>query len=70
MSELVLCRSDGDFPGRPLYIQWKGDNRAVISVIAAWRTPQGKYYLVRTQDEAVFQCCYLESKDRWEMEER
>jgi hypothetical protein len=69
MSEIVECRSDGDYAGRPIRIRWQGKFMIVKEVLANWRTPQGKHYRVITQDEGVFDCWYSEVDDKWNVEE-
>jgi hypothetical protein len=69
MSELVECRSDGDYAGRPVRIHWQGKYRIVKEVLANWRTPEGKHYRVITRDEKAFECWYSESDDQWIVEE-
>jgi len=69
MSEIVECRSDGDYAGRPIRIQWQGKFLVVAEVLANWRTPQGKHYRVITRDNRAFDCQYSEVDDRWDIQE-
>jgi hypothetical protein len=63
----VECRSDYDFAGHPLAIWWLGDRLIVREVLNSWRTPSGKHYRVVTEEESIFDCCYLEEDDKWEI---
>jgi len=63
------CRSEIDYPGRPLAIHWQGCRRAVKTVLAGWRSPDGTGYRIITLDGSVFDCCYSVAKQTWQVSE-
>ncbi len=63
------CRSDTDYPGRPLAFHWESRRRVVESVLASWRTPEGTGYRIVTCDGAVFDCCYSALEQIWRVNE-
>jgi hypothetical protein len=67
--DLVECRSDGSYAGRPLVVGWQGERHLVKDVLAEWRSPEGNHFRVITQDEKAFECLYLESEDTWKIKE-
>ena len=68
--EIVECRSDGDYAGRPLAVHWQGTRLEVAQILASWRRPEGKCYRVSTQDGQVFELTYLEAPDVWVITEK
>ncbi len=70
MNDQVECRSDQDYAGRPLAVHWQGQRLAITRLIDTWRSPQGKGYLVQTEDDHLFELVYLELEDRWEISQR
>ncbi len=66
---LVECRSDGSYAGRPLAVSWQGARFVVKEVQAEWRSPEGKHFRVKTQQEKAFECLYLEAEDTWKVKE-
>jgi hypothetical protein len=63
--DIVECRSDGDYAGRPLALHWQGKRLEVAQVINSWRKPEGKCFRVSTADGEVFELTYLEAQDFW-----
>lgn len=65
MTDVVECRSDSDYAGRPRAFFWQGQRLEVESIVASWRTPQGKRFRVRVQDGRNFDVSYDETCDEW-----
>ncbi len=66
MSELVEVHSGYRYGERPLALHWEGQRLEVEAVIAAWRTPHGLQFRVRTADQRLFELTYQEANDQWE----
>ncbi len=66
--EIVECRSDQEYAGRPVALYWQGKHLLVAGLLQEWRTPEGKRFLVRTEDGAVFELNYHEVEDSWRIE--
>jgi hypothetical protein len=65
MAELVECRSDSDYAGRPVAVYWQGERLEVQEVLARWRTPGGIWFRVTAGRGQVFELCYDEGADAW-----
>ncbi len=65
MGDLVECRSEYDYAGRPTAVWWQGVRLEVAAVEAQWRTPDGKGFRVRTTDGQVFEVFYGAMNDEW-----
>ncbi len=65
MAERVECRSDFEYAQQPVALYWQGQRLRVSRVLAAWRTPQGKRFSVRTEDGQEFELVYDQTQDQW-----
>jgi len=63
--DLVNCRADHDYPGRPLAFTWQGIRFEVADVLVQYRTPQGCQFHVRTMDANIFGLDYDITTDTW-----
>lgn len=63
--ELVECHSGFAYAERPVALRWQDERLEIDLIEAQWRTPQGKYFRVRTQDGQIFVLCYAEQSDEW-----
>ncbi len=68
MDELVECRSDYAYAVRPIALTWDGRRLEVSEVRAEWRTPEGKWFRVLTEDGRAFQLSYHEADQTWQIE--
>lgn len=68
MSEPVECRSDDEYAQRPLAIVWQGQRLAVDAILASWRTPDGKHFRIRTQEQGIFDLYYDQTNDQWSIQ--
>ena len=67
MDVVVECHSGYTFPQRPKAIH-KDNVRLEIEVIETeWRSPQGKFFRVKTIDGSIFVLFYDESSDNWQI---
>lgn len=62
---VVECHSGHIYAERPTAVWWQGERIEVEAVEQQWRTPQGKWFRVRTRDGRVFELLYSETKDEW-----
>ena len=69
VSNHVFCHSGHEFAERPTAFIWQGERHQVKDVVARWRTPYGKRFLVRTADTRIFTVIYNESSGFWRIEQ-
>ncbi|MGD2251577.1 MAG: hypothetical protein PVF70_01535 [Anaerolineales bacterium] len=65
--ETVECHSGHAYGERPIAFQWEGNRLRVSEIEARWRTPKGRCFRVRTEDQSVFELCYDEESDDWQI---
>jgi hypothetical protein len=70
MMDVVECRSDNEYAGRPRALYWEGQRLEIESLLASWRTPQGKRFRVRLLDGRIFEVEYDETNDGWTIENK
>jgi hypothetical protein len=67
MSFPVICRSDSNYAERPLALFWQGQRYEIIEIVARWRTPAGRRFLVKTEDLMLFDLYYDENEKSWQV---
>jgi len=67
VSSPVFCRSDSDYAERPLALIWQGQRFEIIEILARWRTPEGRRFLVKTDNLMVFNLYYDENEKSWQV---
>ncbi|MGB8214418.1 MAG: hypothetical protein WCE68_12750 [Anaerolineales bacterium] len=65
MGELVECHSGFTYADRPVTLTWEGQRREILLILAQWRTPDERYFRVRTSDQKDFELSYCESVNEW-----
>ena len=70
MNDTVECRSGTGYAERPLALTWEGQRLEIEQVLSEWRTPAAKSFRVRTSDGQVFDLCYTEAADTWQIQQR
>jgi hypothetical protein len=55
---LVECRSDTEYAERPVALYWQEQRLEIIEILSRWRTPDSKYFRVRTEDGQRFELIY------------
>ena len=70
MNDLVECHSGSRFAEKPLALTWEGKRLEVQEVLSEWRTPEAKTFRVRTSDGQVFDLCYTEAAETWQIQRR
>ena len=63
--ERVECYSGYTYAQEPRAFVWQGQRYIVQTVEWTWRTPEGLYFRVRTEDDSRFELIYEETDDRW-----
>jgi len=65
MSDVVECRSETEYGERPVAIFQQGERLEIERILSRWRTPDGKWFRVITQDGEVYELNYSEAFDVW-----
>jgi hypothetical protein len=61
----VECLSGQTYADRPIAIFWEGKRLLIKSIEARWRLPESRRFLIKTEDERIFELHYLELEDEW-----
>jgi len=67
MSEIVVCHSDFTYAEKPVALTYLGQRLEVAAILAQGRTPQEKWFQVRTGDGRVFRLAYGEVSGEWQV---
>lgn len=70
METLVYCRSEINYADRPLAITWQGQRLEISEIIGRWRTPQGWRFLIKTENQLVFELLYSLPEDAWQVTQK
>lgn len=63
----VICYSGHTYAERPIRFRFNRAEYPVEEIIQQTRTPDGRQFLVRTEDERRFVLTYLEAPDQWQV---
>ena len=69
MCGLVECHSGFEYAERPTALYWHEQRLVIAEILDNRRTPVGKTFRVRIQDDRVFELSYLEMQDEWRIQE-
>ena len=67
-SEVVECLSSHTYADRPIAIYWEEQRLLINKIEATWRFPGGRRFLIKSEDERLFELIYLEKKDEWSIQ--
>jgi hypothetical protein len=67
--EIVECHSGYAYAEKPVALTWEGKRLVIQEILAQGRTPQTKWFRVRTTDEQVFELSYYEETDDWQVKQ-
>jgi hypothetical protein len=67
MCELVECYSGSDYAGHPRAFFWEGERLEIVSIQHRWRNPTARCFRVLTINDRVFELCFEEHIDRWQV---
>jgi hypothetical protein len=65
MVDLVECHSGYEYPQRPRAIYSDGVRHPVKSIIAEWRTPEGKNFRVENLNGDLFELFFDQKSKTW-----
>jgi hypothetical protein len=68
MGASVECHSDYTYAERPIALTWEGQRLEIVQILAEWRTPEKKFFRVRTIDGKDFKLVYSPATDEWQIE--
>ena len=63
----VECYSGFEYADRPRAFFWQGTLYKVVKISARWLTPDGQYFLVRTNSDRLFNLFYNPAGNAWEI---
>ena len=69
MAELVECHAGYTYAERPTAVLWGDQRLTVIEIIERRRTPAGRFFRVRTQNDQAFDLFYDELSYEWQVHE-
>jgi hypothetical protein len=69
MSANVECHSGYAYAERPVAFHWQDERLVIADLLSQARTPEGRRFLVRTQDGQEFELLYLENTDEWKIQQ-
>ena len=65
MTDIVECHSEFEYAEKPVTLTWQGQRLEIKAILSQWRTPQGKWFHVQTDDMQTFKLLYDEAADTW-----
>lgn len=63
MTDIVECHSGSAYAERPTALIWQGQRLIIAEILSQGRTPQAKWFRVRTADGQVFELSCVEAND-------
>ena len=66
-SDHVECHSGYTYADHPIALISKGQKRQIVEILAQWKIPGARCFRVRVDDESVFELCYDEMRDEWQI---
>jgi hypothetical protein len=63
----VMCYSGVEYAERPRAFFWQGILHKVVKIQARWLTPDGKFFLVRTSSNQLYNLFYNPASNAWEI---
>lgn len=63
MTELVECHSGSAYAERPTAFNWQDQRHIVAEILSQGRTPQAKWFRVKTAEGQVFELSCVEASD-------
>ncbi len=67
VSETVECHSGYTYGERPTAFYWEEVRLCIAEIEAFWRTPDGRKFRVRTEDDRIFELSYDALNDAWQI---
>ncbi|MEE9513048.1 MAG: hypothetical protein V3V46_03135 [Anaerolineales bacterium] len=63
----VECLSSHTYAERPIALWWEGERLNIVEIVARWRIPGGRRFRVQAENNQVFELCYIELQDEWQV---
>ena len=67
MVDRVACRSDSQYPERPVALYYDDERLVIEQILARWRTPERRHFRVLAEGRLLFDLAYSEAEDLWEI---
>ncbi len=68
-SDLVECRSDAEYIGRPVAFYWQEQRLEVAEVLSQSRSPVGYSFRVHSDSGDLFELVYDINSDQWSVQQ-
>jgi hypothetical protein len=68
MSAIVECHSGYDYAEKPVALTYLDRRLEIATILAQGRTPDEKWFRVRTGDGQLFQLSYRRASDEWQIQ--
>ncbi len=65
--DIVECHSGSAYADKPVAFSWEGERQVVVEILSQGRTPQSKWFRVKTTGGQVFQLTYREETGDWQI---
>jgi hypothetical protein len=65
---IVECHSGFAYADKPVAVTWQGQRFLIAEILAQGRTPQTKWFKVKTTDGQIFELFYSEQTDDWHIQ--
>ncbi len=63
----VECLSGHTYAERPIALWWEGERLNIVEIVARWRIPGGRRFRVQAENDQIFELCYSEQQDEWQV---
>ena len=63
----VECLSGHTYAERPIALWWEGERLNIVEIVARWRIPDGRRFRVQAENDQIFELCYSEQQDEWQV---
>ena len=67
LSDRVECLSGNTYADRPITLISAGQKHPIVEVLARWQIPGARCFRVRVDDQSIFELCYHETRDEWQI---
>ena len=67
MGEPVECHSGFTYADKPAALIWEDRRREIIEITARWRSPEKRYFRVRTSNGQDFELSFSEADNEWQI---
>jgi hypothetical protein len=61
MTDIVECHSGFTYAERPTALTWQGQQLIIAEILSQGRTPQAKWFRVKTTDGQLFELSYVDA---------